>query len=773
MTSRVPPPTTEVQRYRTLVWVMAAYLAALPLATLWGLIDGSGVPSSQVAFVVVALGVALAALATSRAAGPRAGFAASVVGGFAVVTFGMYHDAGTAGVTWAAYVGLLAVVALSPANRWTLLAAAVSAAGVLGVALALALEGADRAAYDPFKAVSIVCLLTALAVLARNVSVPLWARGDAAISASRLLEAAVDRADHAQRAVSAELREMVDDVAAAAAHFDSDAALARIVADADAATALVDDMLEASRLRTGLVELQLEPLDPERLRGVRSDGRATVEMDPVYVERAMRAAAGGDVSWHAAPDGAGAVLVARAVAEPSPVSREIADCIVEAHGGWIGWDGGVVEIVLPGPGAAGRGPPAPTRDSWEVVLEQGLDRAIWTALPAIAAALVFTALSIGVRDAPGTLGWMLVCTLLWGAYFAADRTGLMPGIRAVPIVLSTLVIAGLVASTGGVAGSLWLLVLIPSGMTIVLSRPMMLGLGAFACVAMAAAVVPTMPDVYRQAIDVPIVLPIFTVLMLVPASRGFDRIAARVEAANTQLAAQRRETTTFLSVIAHELRTPLTSMRAAAESLAAGGWPTDVETEFADTIRTESARLGSLVDDLDSGAERRLEDPAVEAERVDVEPVVAAAAAVAGAVGDGAHTITTDVEGGLGVVADPARLREVLDNLLSNALRYSSPGTEVVVRARSGDAGMVAFEVADRGPGVSPGDRDHVFERYWRATGSPGHGTGLGLAIAQALVEAHGPGCRIVCSETPGGGATFAFTLPAPVGDLSGSSLRR
>jgi len=110
------------------------------------------------------------------------------------------------------------------------------------------------------------------------------------------------------------------------------------------------------------------------------------------------------------------------------------------------------------------------------------------------------------------------------------------------------------------------------------------------------------------------------------------------------------------------------------------------------------------------------------------------------------------------VSADYNRLERILLNLLSNALKYSAPGTPVLVRARSTE-GMVEVSVADRGVGIAPDDLPYIFERFYRAEEArKTEGVGLGLYITRQLVEAHGG--RIRVESRPGVGSTFYFMLP-------------
>jgi two-component system OmpR family sensor kinase len=118
----------------------------------------------------------------------------------------------------------------------------------------------------------------------------------------------------------------------------------------------------------------------------------------------------------------------------------------------------------------------------------------------------------------------------------------------------------------------------------------------------------------------------------------------------------------------------------------------------------------------------------------------------------------------LNIDADSNQLRQVLTNLLANAIRFSPEGAKVEVlmgELRGAEKGSVALEVRDHGVGVPEELREKIFERFFRADNSRNRetgGSGLGLAIAKSIIDRHGG--SIVASETPGGGATFRITLP-------------
>ena len=111
------------------------------------------------------------------------------------------------------------------------------------------------------------------------------------------------------------------------------------------------------------------------------------------------------------------------------------------------------------------------------------------------------------------------------------------------------------------------------------------------------------------------------------------------------------------------------------------------------------------------------------------------------------------------VAADADRLDRIFINLLSNAVKYSTPGTPIIISVKQ-QAEAVLIAVTDQGPGISPDDLPHLFQRFYRVKSSAQktEGIGLGLYITRLLVEAHGG--HIWVESTPGKGSTFSFTLP-------------
>lgn len=233
----------------------------------------------------------------------------------------------------------------------------------------------------------------------------------------------------------------------------------------------------------------------------------------------------------------------------------------------------------------------------------------------------------------------------------------------------------------------------------------------------------------------------------------------RAFAARTESEARMRR---FVADASHELRTPLTSVRGYAELYRQGAvTDPDEVARLMRRIEDESARMAGLVEDLLLLA-RLDEQRPLRRDTVDLAVLAADAAYDARAVADG-HTVALDVpaEDGVPVVGDEERLRQVLANLVTNALRHTPAGTRVTVRARRQDGDGVV-EVTDDGPGMAPEAASQVFDRFYRADPSRsregGGGSGLGLAIVAALVRAHGGDVEV--ETAPGSGATFRVRVP-------------
>jgi two-component system, OmpR family, sensor kinase len=242
----------------------------------------------------------------------------------------------------------------------------------------------------------------------------------------------------------------------------------------------------------------------------------------------------------------------------------------------------------------------------------------------------------------------------------------------------------------------------------------------------------------------------------------------RLEGAFTQRQASEDRLRRFLADASHELRTPLASIRGYAElyRMGAARSPEDLEKAMR-RIEDEAARMGVLVEDLLTLA--RLDEIA-EAPHTAVDVAALAGDAVEDArVVAPERSIALSVDGRAVVEGDAHQLRQVLGNLLRNALVHTPAGTAIEVGVEMDDA-SVRVDVRDHGPGLPAGDPAALFERFWRAEGGRERGkagAGLGLAIVAAIVDAHGG--TVSAADAVGGGAVFSVVLP--VGADAGSSV--
>ena len=214
--------------------------------------------------------------------------------------------------------------------------------------------------------------------------------------------------------------------------------------------------------------------------------------------------------------------------------------------------------------------------------------------------------------------------------------------------------------------------------------------------------------------------------------------------------ARRRQ---LLADVAHELRTPLSVICANLEAILDGLYPMD--GAHLRSVLEETTVMSRLLDDLQTLS--TAEAGALTLHREQMEPRQLIDMAVDSFTAQ-ARDKGIRLEGRAGTLpeieVDRLRIGEVLSNLLSNALRHTPRGGEVVVTAVAAKDG-VEFSIADTGSGIAQGQLPHVFDRFSRAPDSPG--AGLGLAIAKSLVEAHGGDIRVESSEA---GTTISFGLP-------------
>jgi signal transduction histidine kinase len=215
----------------------------------------------------------------------------------------------------------------------------------------------------------------------------------------------------------------------------------------------------------------------------------------------------------------------------------------------------------------------------------------------------------------------------------------------------------------------------------------------------------------------------------------------------------------LIADISHELRTPLTVVQGDLQAILDGVYP--LEMAQVASLYDETRLLTRLVDDLHDLALADAGQLRIERLPVDLAELARAAVGQFTPLAEAANvSLSVEAGGAAFVLGDADRLSQVLRNLLSNALRHTPPGGQVVVRVRpAGD--HVAFQVADTGSGISPDDLPHVFDRFYRGdrrASRRGGGAGLGLAIARQLIVSHGGEIRV--DSELGVGTSFTVELP-------------
>jgi len=236
-------------------------------------------------------------------------------------------------------------------------------------------------------------------------------------------------------------------------------------------------------------------------------------------------------------------------------------------------------------------------------------------------------------------------------------------------------------------------------------------------------------------------------------TRAFNSMASRLQV-NDQ---QRRA---MLADVSHELRTPLTIIQGNIEAIIDGVYPAD-ESKLK-SILEETQILSRLIEDLRTLSLAESGSLQLKRESADIVLLIRETVAAFQAQADESNV---KIELSLGdrphgLEIDSERIRQVLTNLISNALRYSPGGSSIKIgltESNSGAERRVVISVEDSGPGIASEDLPHVFDRFYKSSDS--RGMGLGLSIAKYIVEAHGG--EIKAESAPGRGTTIWFSLPA------------
>lgn len=246
----------------------------------------------------------------------------------------------------------------------------------------------------------------------------------------------------------------------------------------------------------------------------------------------------------------------------------------------------------------------------------------------------------------------------------------------------------------------------------------------------------------------------YSVRVETKANGEVGRLVESFNAMTTRLEVNETQRRNLFADVAHELRTPLSVIRGNAEGMLDGVYPRD--DVHLETILDATGVMARLLDDLrtlsltDTGALRLHKERTDIAELLDdIRVAFTPRAAEAGV------AFQLDAQPLPALDIDPVRVRQVLNNLLDNALRHTPRGGRIRLEVRP-EGRAALFRVADTGKGISPEALPHVFDRFWKSADSGG--SGLGLAIARGLIEAHGGQIRV--DSVQGRGTVVSFTLP-------------
>lgn len=249
------------------------------------------------------------------------------------------------------------------------------------------------------------------------------------------------------------------------------------------------------------------------------------------------------------------------------------------------------------------------------------------------------------------------------------------------------------------------------------------------------------------------------------AEQDRERLLRRAQIQNEQLRKLDRMKDEFIALVSHELRTPLTSIRGYLEllqdDLESGPVTPEQQRDFLQVIDRNSDRLQRLVEDLLLAAQVEVGTLHLATTSIDLGRLVAdCVEACAPLAATREIELGCSVDGAPLVDGDLRRLGQVVDNLLSNALKFTPPGGTVHVRTSRND-GTATVEVADTGMGIPAEEQDALFGRFFRTERAQNEaiaGVGLGLSITKSIVEAHGG--RITFASAVGTGTTFVVELP-------------
>jgi len=226
---------------------------------------------------------------------------------------------------------------------------------------------------------------------------------------------------------------------------------------------------------------------------------------------------------------------------------------------------------------------------------------------------------------------------------------------------------------------------------------------------------------------------------------------------HAELLAQARED--VLGVVAHDLRNPLNLIQMTAELMIDEVLPLAKRKEMLDIALRAAKQMNRLIDDLLDTVRLQAGRLSLDVEEVSVDAIMKQAEETYRPLAQRRHLhFETGAHDGATVRADPARVSQIVGNLIANAIKFSREDGSVKLRATSEEK-QVVFQVVDDGPGIPPDNMSHLFDNFWQARKNDRRGVGLGLAIEKELVEAHGG--KIWVESNLDHGSTFSFSLPS------------
>ena len=252
----------------------------------------------------------------------------------------------------------------------------------------------------------------------------------------------------------------------------------------------------------------------------------------------------------------------------------------------------------------------------------------------------------------------------------------------------------------------------------------------------------------------------FTLLLAQAAATALHRArtydAELEKRKHAELMAQARED--VLGVVAHDLRNPLNLIQMTAELIIEENLPLPRQREMLDIALRAAKQMNRLIDDLLDSVRMQAGRLSLDIEEVSVGTIMRQAEETFRPLAARRHVnFEATIQDGATVRADPARVSQIVGNLVGNAIKFTPEKGSVKLRATPVDHSVV-FEVVDDGPGIPADNMSHLFDNFWQARKSDRRGVGLGLAIVKGLVEAHGG--KIWVESTVDHGSTFSFSLP-------------